>query len=126
MTQIDLSKLIYHSSFSGLLNYTSMTLSYNVPSVTTTTIFNTSLSLNNKNAISQIQIQLDGIDSTWYVMKGFFQNNYASDDYTIDVYASYSNPTTLNFKLVSAVNVGGTTIPAYTFKAVVSLYEAPF
>ncbi len=140
MTQIDLSKLIFHSSLSGLENSSQTTLSYGVPSEvvgTSPTILTASTPISNSSSISQVEFQLTGLDGDWYIFKGYHENLYTSSNtwtnnivnasYGVDLNSSYTSTdfvitiSLYNYSLNSTY-----TTPAFTLNCNISLYVVPF
>lgn len=140
MTQIDLSKLIFHSSFSGFGNYTKTPIAFSVPSQvvgSSPTVLVTSIPISNANSISQTEVQLTNLDSALYIFKGHLQNFYTSGNvwtnnvslanYEIDIDTSYTISslvlTVSLYKLSASPTV---TTPAFIVNCNASLYLAPF
>lgn len=140
MTQINLSKLIFYSRFSGLENSSQATLSYNVPSEVvglSPTILTASIPISNANSISQVEFQLTGLDPNWYIFKGYHENLYTSTNawtnnivnasYGVDLDTAYTNTdfvVTISLYNYSLNNTY--TTPAFTLNCNISLYVAPF
>lgn len=140
MTQIDLSKLIYHSSFSGLGSSSTTSISSNIPSSTvglSPTVFTASVLFSNKGSVSQVEIQFTGLDSVWYIFKGHLENFYTSGNvwtnnivntaYGVDIDSSYtSNSLVLTISLYNYSISPTVTTPAFTVNCNASLYNTPF
>lgn len=140
MTQIDLSKLIFHSSFSGLGNYVTVPLSVTVPSsvvTTSPTIISGSTSMANAGTVSQTEVQLTGLDNTWYIFKGFlanfytsggsWTNNVANAAYEVDINTSYTTSSlVITISLFNLTLNSTVTTPAFVINCNASLYISPF
>ncbi|SRR5216117_1199058 len=140
MTQIDLSKLIFHSSFSGFGNYTNATISFSVASRvvgSSPAVLVTSTPISNANSVSQTEVRLTNLDAVLYIFKGHLQNFYTSGnvwtnnvslaDYEIDIDTSYTTTslvlTVSIYKLSASPTVS---TPAFVVDCNASLYLAPF
>jgi len=140
MTQIDLSKYIFYSQFSGLGSYTTTSLSYSVPSETvgsSPTTLSTSIPISNANSISQVEAQLTGLDNNWYIFKGLLTNFYTSGNtwtnnidntaYEIDLDTAYTSNTFDVTIVLYNLSLNSTqVVPAFTLNMNISLFIAPF
>lgn len=139
MTQIDLSKLLFHSSFSGLGNSTIQSLAFSVPSTNLSggpVTYNYSSALTNNTSITQQEMQLTGIDSTWYILKGSFltfydaSNNFTngagSAMYSVGINGGYSTSTYRISVELSPYSGATPTNAAFTINLNLSLYATPF
>lgn len=139
MTQIDLSKLVFESSFSGLGNSTTQSLAFNVPSTNLSggpVLYTFSAPLTNETSITQQEIQLTGIDVSWYILKGSFETFYdASNNFTngsgsamyaVGINGGYTGTNyVINVQLFPFSGATPTNA-AFTLNINLSLYTTPF
>jgi len=140
MSEIDLSKTLYNSIFSGLGNVPGTTLTKSIPAETvglSPTIITASVPLGQTNLISQVEVQFTGLDDNWYIFKGHLENFYTSNNiwtndivntaYAIDLDTGYDDDNfvlTISLYNLTLNDTVGT--PAFTVNCNISLYEAPF
>lgn len=153
MTQIDLSKILLDSSFSGFGNSKSGSLTYTVPSATipVSQTWTNSTPLTIANSLSQIELQFQnggfGLidDSNWYIFKGFlgnmykfvivngsyadyqWTNNLADANFEIDIWTSYTaNSLVFTTQVFNLQLSGDLSFPGTTIATNFSLYDTPF
>lgn len=140
MTQINLSNIIFHSGFSGFSNYTTTSLALSVPSTVvglSPSVYTGSVAISNANSLSQVEAQLTGLDTNWYIFKGFMGNFYTSGNawtnkvsnasYEVDLNTSYTATSLVLTVTLYNLTLNNTyTTPAFTVNCNASLYIAPF
>lgn len=152
MSQIDLSKLIFHSSFSGFGNSGSSSGSYTVPSFSIGTSpnvasYTNSVPLTIGNSLSQVEVSFGKTgtnpinDPNTYIFKGFLGNFYepvvANLDYEwtnnviaayfeIDVMTSYTTNTLVFTTIIYNLSGSTETFPGLIVNYKYSTYSTPF
>lgn len=129
---IDFDKIVATSAADGFKNYKKVDFSATVPGQTlspgTAVVYTAAATLDNANAISQIQIKYNGLDNFWRVANGLVIGNYpsfAAIQYQVGSYGYYQNGQVLVSTYI-ADQIGGATIPPFTVQCRASLFLAPF
>jgi len=131
--KVNLNKVIATSLFSGFTNYSTATFSTTIAGQNIGALSYVSASattpLNNTNAVTQVQIQLSGLDSFWRLLPGNLTINYpnsSAPNYQVEV-LSYFKSGTLHVDTYVINQTGGTiTIPTITINCRAFLFLAPF
>lgn len=136
---IDTNRIVAASQFAGFKNYESVTFSVKYAGATIPTTnfvgpIRASTPLNNSNAVSEVQVQIVGLDSFWRYIPGQSVAAYptgATEAYQVQTLAYYSGGSLVIDTYIinttgSVVAPGDVVIPALTINCRGFLYNAPF
>lgn len=133
--RIDFTGLKFLSSIPSFQEYDKVSFSVSVPGQNLTAgsfvSYTASTPLNNANAVTNIQIQYNGLDSFWRYVPGRVYAGYPDYDFGTRKYEvgsyTYYNGSNLNVFTYIVNQTGGTVaIPAFSVDIVAFLYLAPF
>lgn len=130
---IDTSKIIAASAFSGFKNYTAKEFSVSVPAQALGAgdfvQYSASTTLDNTNAVSQVQIRYTGLETFWRIVPGSVGARfptYSAADYEITTLVYFSGGTLSVYSFIVDQTGLGTSIPDITIDCKASLFLAPF
>lgn len=131
---IDIDNTTFDSSFSGLANTDTITTTFAMSSQSLTgnqvkIVGTPSITLDNSNSISSIEVNFGNVETVWRPIFGYLQHTVVisgTDNYDIACLVKYVG-TTLTITLIIADDTGlSNTISAIDFNFTINTYNAPF
>jgi len=133
MTNINLDKSIFLSQFSGLGNYSKTTFNYTFNSQTILvngfTSFTVSHAISNSDAVSQLIVNFNGIETVWRPISGRLSvlfPNVTAPNYSIYCQKYFTSGYINVDVTITNLSAGSIIIPTTVFDFSASLYVAPF
>jgi len=131
---INTNIILATSGFSGFGNYKSVSFSVSIPSQGIATgnyvgPYTASATLNNSNAVTEVQLQYSGLDSFWREVPGYINilvPNAGAVTYEVQSFTYFKNGSVYVDTYISNQTGGTVTIPAITVNCRAFLFIAPF
>jgi hypothetical protein len=130
---VNLNKIIASSAFSGFSNSSSVSFSSSIAGQTIAAGHYVSSSafaaLNNANSISQVQINLGGLESFWRLLPGVLIINYpnsSAPSYQIELFSYFTGGLLKVDTYVSNQTGAGVAIPTITINCRGFVFNSPF
>lgn len=131
--QVDFSKTQYISNAAGFRRSGGFSVSASVSAVSLTAgqavFFSLNTPIENADAISVCQVRLEGLESFWRQVEGYVFTQFpsvAAPDYEIGLVSSFTGSTHKLFVYIADQGGGGASVPAWTLRLRLSVYDAPF
>lgn len=130
MTEVDIDKVIFLSSFSGLGNNQNSQFSVDIPAQTIAAnfgiIYVATTFMENVNSIPDIQIRYTGLSDNWITLRGIHFYTDPGFQFLISTRAFFSGNTLSVSNFLTNISGGSLALSAFTVDCNATLYSAPF